>query len=72
MSEKIMRFLICQALFVAFFTGCEKSGSPVDNDELSTVPIEFSLTDFSAEVSFLPVCHFLGMAKFRKEAGGFR
>lgn len=50
MSEKIMRFLICQALFVAFFTGCEKSGSPVDNDELSTVPIEFSLTDFSAEV----------------------
>ena len=42
--------MICHTLFVALFTGCEKSGSPVDNDELSTVPIEFSLADFSAEV----------------------
>ena len=50
MSEKILILLIYQALFVAFFTGCEKSGSPVDDGEFSTIPIEFSLADFSAEV----------------------
>ena len=50
MSEKILILLIYQALFVAFFTGCEKGGTSVDDPELSTVPIEFSLTDFSAEV----------------------
>ena len=50
MSEKILILLIYQALFVAFFTGCEKGGTSVDDPELSTVPIEFSLADFSAEV----------------------
>ena len=50
MSEKILILLIYQALFVAFFTGCEKGGTSVDDTELSTVPIEFSLADFSAEV----------------------
>lgn len=50
MSEKIFIRLIYQALFVALFVSCEKSGTSVDDPELSTVPIEFSLADFSAEV----------------------
>ena len=50
MSEKILIRLIYQALFVALFVSCEKSGTSVDDPELSTVPIEFSLADFSAGV----------------------
>lgn len=50
MSEKILIRLIYQALFVALFVSCEKGGTSVDDPELSTVPIEFSLADFSAEV----------------------
>lgn len=42
--------MICHTLFLALFASCEKSGTSVDDTELSTVPIEFSLADFSAEV----------------------
>ena len=35
---------------MALFSSCEKSGFAADDMELSTVPIEFSLADYTAEV----------------------
>ena len=42
--------MICHTLFLALVASCEKGGTSVDDPELSTVPIEFNLADFSAEV----------------------
>ena len=50
MSEKILTYLIYQALFVALFVSCKKSDPSVDDIELSAIPIEFSLADYTAEV----------------------
>ena len=50
LSKRILYLLICHTLFVALFASCEKGSPSVDDGEFSTIPIEFSLADFSAEV----------------------